>query len=144
MSDVTLSEFQKLCLEAYAQKEVCDKLKAQTTEENKKLEGMKAKVLAHMELTGLENYKVAGKGTAYIRETSSVKVPETEDRRKAFFDYLLERGIFWESITVHSAKLNSLYESFLAEAIERKDVNFKVPGIEEPKFTKTLVLLGGK
>lgn len=140
MSDVTLQDFQNLCTEMYAQKQRCDAIEAELKGESKKLEDLKAKVLAHMELTELESYKVSGHGTIFIREDSSVQVPQSETDRKAFFDYLTNRGIFWESITVHSQKLNSLYKSFLEEAVEKGDSGFKVPGIGEPKFRKTLVM----
>lgn len=137
---IELGEFQKLCEEMYAKSAECDVIEAQLKAQCRQLEALKAKVLAYMEQSEIENFKVTGHGSVYIKTTSSVKVPKEDKDRDAFFAYLRDRGIFEQSITVHSQTLNALYKATLAEAKEKGDMSFKFPGIEAPSFYKTLVL----
>lgn len=140
MSNVGLGEFQKLCEEMYAKRAECDIIEEKLKGQCRQLEALKAKVLAHMQQSEIENFKVSGHGTIYIKENSSVTVPREPEMRDAFFAYLRDRGIFEQTITVHSQTLNSLYRATLEEAKEKGDVHFKFPGIGAPKFYTTLVL----
>lgn len=137
---VKLGDFQKLCEELYKQKVVVDEIEAHQKQENKKFEALKAKVLAHLEENELEKYAVSGYGTVFIREYTSVKVPKSPQERDQFFGYLKDKGIFEQTITVHSQTLNSLYKNALEEAIEKGDHTFKIPGIGEPSVSKKLTV----
>lgn len=73
-------------------------------------------------------------------EKQSVKVPKTPQEKKELFKFLRDKGIYWQSVSVHSQTLNSLYNSFAEEAANNGDLDFKMPGVEKPTPYKVLKL----
>lgn len=59
-----------------------------------------------LESEGLSSYK-AKAGTFSYKYEQKYKSPQTEEDRKAFFDYLKSIGRFEDMVSVHSATLNS-------------------------------------
>lgn len=78
--------------------------------------------------------------TFYINSSMSVTTPKSYEDKQALFNFLKERGIFDDYISVNSKSLNSLYNKLAEEALENGIIEFKMPGIEEPKEVKTLRL----
>lgn len=140
--EITLGNFDTLCRELWAKKLECDELDKIAKEKSKELEEIKSKVLAYMDANELERFSVKGFGNISIMNRSSVKVP-TGDERQVFFNSLRERGIFDDMVTVNSATLNAWYNQELEIAIAAGNIDFKIPGIVEPKIYKTLTLRKG-
>lgn len=78
--------------------------------------------------------------TFYINSSMSVTTPKSYEDKQALFNFLKERGIFDDYISVNSKSLNSLYNKLAEEALENGIIEFSMPGIEEPKEVKTLRL----
>ncbi len=138
---IDLDTFQDVCRIAWAQRRKVDALTREVNAESKKLEEMKAKVLAYMEQSGLEKQHIPGYGTLYTISRFTVKVPQG-DAKLSFFEYLKGRGIFETLATIHSQTLNSWYSDELDEAVKQGNVDFKIPGIDEAKNSKSLGFKG--
>lgn len=89
-------------------------------------------------LNALEIDSVKGHGFMFYKtQESSVKTPKTLEDKRALFDFLREKGIFDEMVSVNSQTLNSLYKNLAQEALEQGVLEFNMPGIAEPtNFTK--------
>jgi hypothetical protein len=134
---IDMGEFQSLCAEAWKQRAKVDELTRVASEESKKLEELKAKVLAYFEQYELEKQHVPGFGTISVINRFSVKVPQG-DNKLAFFEYLKETGIFEAMATVHSQTLNSWFKEKQEAALNEGNLEFSVPGIDEAKLVKTI------
>lgn len=71
------------------------------------------------------------------KETEYVTVPQTEEAKKAFFDWLNEQGVFYDYATVNYNSLQTLWRTEYEKGRE-------VPGVSEPKVRKQLTLYRGK
>lgn len=142
MQEIALDEFNLLCREIWNKKLECDEFDKLASEKKKELEELKTRALAFMENSTIDKFSVKGFGNISVMARSSVKVPAGEERQK-FFNYLREQGTFENMVTVNSNTLNAWYQQELESAITRGDVDFKIPGIEEPKIYKTLTLRKG-
>lgn len=134
---VDLEKFTAACTECWAQRVKVDEMTREVNEESKRLEELKSRVLGFMEEAGIEKQHIPGFGTLSAQTRFSVKVPQGDGKRE-FFEYLRSLGIFEDLATVNSQTLNGWYKERLDEAIEKGDLGFRVPGIEEPKSVKTL------
>lgn len=77
-------------------------------------------------------------GTISIGYRSSVKTPKLPADREAFFNYLKERGLFDNMITVNSQTLNAFYKKELEAATDRGDPDYAIPGIGEVTIDQIL------
>jgi hypothetical protein len=135
---VTLQDFEKLCVELFKQKVVCDEKKELLKHETDKYDDLEAKVMAHMEANDKDKQHVKGFGLLYTVDRFTVTVPKDLEAKKALMKHFTEKGIFFEMVTVNSATCNSYYKSEMEAAVARGDVDFKVPGLGEPKHVRTL------
>lgn len=99
------------------------------------------KLQAKLESLGLESYK--GKaGTFSFRMIQGFKVPADMESKMKFFDYLKEKGVFDEIVTVNSQTLNSWSQSEIEAAEVAGNFDFTIPGLEKsaprPKYTMTV------
>jgi hypothetical protein len=69
--------------------------------------------------------------TVSITERTSVQVPKTLEQKHAFFEYLKERGIYEEMVSVNSARLNAFYKEEERLQLEQGNIDFKIPGLDE-------------
>lgn len=104
-------------------------------EESLKYENELQRVLEHF---GKKNWKT-NSGSIELRERVSVKVPDNPQDKKALFEWLQSKNIFWEKVSVSSQSLNALYKSELEIALqEGKD--FTMPGVAAPTtFTQIAI-----
>ena len=111
--------------------------------ESKRLSGqystVSSEIINILEAMEIDSVKMHG-FNFYVEEKASVKTPKELEDKKQFFDYLREIGIFDEMITVNSNSLNALYKSLAAEAAEKGNFDFQLPGIEKPTPYKNLRL----
>jgi len=104
--------------------------KDKASEINSQVEQLENQILADLESLGKTSYhSEAGVVTSAIR--SSVKTPKDLESKRLLFDYLREKGIFEEMVSINSATLNALYKRENEAAIERGELLFKLPGIPE-------------
>lgn len=77
-------------------------------------------------------------GNFILSNRFTVPTPKDPEQKQAFFSYLKQKGIFEDLVSVHSQTLNAWYRQELDAALDKGDVNFKVPGLEDPKYVQTL------
>ncbi len=134
LTPIDVPEFEKLCSQMYHQHRKIKEMEECVKDHNSILNKMKAKVMAYMEDFAKNKYS-SNEGTISIQDKFSVQVPKDEEKKQQFFDWLKEKGIFDGTITVHSATLNSLYNSMLEES---GDPDFEIPGVGKGTHYKIL------
>jgi hypothetical protein len=107
-------------------------------EDSEKYEQELQRILEHF---GKKNWKTPS-GTIELRERSSVKVPDSPEDKKALFEWMQSKGIFWRYANVNSQSLNALYRSE-AEIAATEGKEFTLPGVGAPTvFTQIAVKKG--
>ena len=138
---IDLSEMTELTQKIFERRSKLDELKEIVKQHTGELEKLKAKAIAHLDAAQLKTFKTAeGKITAV--DKFSVKVPRDPEAKAQFFDYLRDKGIFENMITVNSNTLNGYYKQELEIAVQQGNVDFSIPGLEEPKAYKMLSIGG--
>lgn len=66
------------------------------------------------------------------KELESVKVPKTKEAKEQLFKFLLDKGIFYDVVSVHSQTLNALFRELSEQAAQSGNADFRLPGIEKP------------
>ena len=140
---ITVETLKTLVKETFEFKAKLDIVKKQKTEMEAEFKERTNKILGYLEALELENFKVPGFGNAIVQNKFSVKVPREPEEKKKLFDYLQERGQFWELVSVNSNTLNSYYKQELANAVDEGNEDFKVPGIGEPMHYQSLQMRKG-
>ena len=132
-----LSDLKVLCFQIKEQKRVVEELDKKKKEENKKLEAMKAEVLAHLEKHELKNFDF-GEGKVISVDKFNVKLLD----KYAFADYLKKQGRFDSLYTFNYQTVNSFYKEEMEKAIEDNNSDFKVDGLSEPTLYRSLQIRG--
>lgn len=141
---ITVQELDQLVAELFEQRQKIEAMEEQVTTENKKLAFMKSKIVDYLKELGREDFKSAS-GSVSVKAQWRVNLPKSEEDRAAFFAHLKDRGIFDSMITVNSNTLNSYFREEWEAAQESGDaMNFKMPGIGEPKLFEDLYVRKGK
>lgn len=127
--------------------QICDKaseLKSQINELEDKADGLKNE-LRNYERQLLAFFETSGKdrcgstmGDISVRERLSVKTPKSESDKRALFDWLNKRGIFFEFASVNSNSLNALYKQEV-EAAQLENRECDMP-VGEPEIFKQLII----
>jgi hypothetical protein len=97
-------------------------------------------LLDAMVAAGKERYIVDGLGTVSVVEKCSVKMPDSLGDRLDFFNWMKSKfgeDVFWTTISVHSQRLNKIYNDEMEEANERGAISH-VPGLALPNVYKDL------
>jgi hypothetical protein len=139
----TIAEFTAMVEQLFDQRERVEKKKAELSKEQETLTELESKILNTLEANKLDNFRTP-RGLVSVTHRFSVKTPKTPEARQEFFNYLRERGLFEDMITVNSQTLNSFFRAEQEAALDRGDVDFKMPGIEEASMVKTLSMRKGK
>lgn len=92
------------------------------------IENQAIEALTALNLTSVKHEK----GTLILTTRFSVKNPATPEDKKAFYDYLKEKQLFENMVSVNSNSLNAWYKAEMEAAKQSGDFGFKVPGIAEP------------
>ena len=67
---------------------------------------------------------------------TSYKVPKTDEERRAFFEYLKEKGTYENMRTVNSMTLNAWAKQEFEAAALDGDMDFRIPGLDEPTISE--------
>jgi predicted nuclease with TOPRIM domain len=136
-NDVTLKEFEELIESAYTLKREKDELEAKAEEVGARLSGIQNQLITYMEEFDKTSYK-SKHGLIVRAEKMSVKVPKDPSAKEAFFNYLAEKGIKDDILTVNSKTLNSFYNAEMEAARERGETDFSMPGVDPPSVYTVL------
>lgn len=132
MSEVTVSDVEQMIEKAFQIRGEIDALKAQMSEKSAELDGFQQKILQFLTEFDKTSYR-AGAGMVVKQTKFSVSMPKDPDAKARFFRYIKERNLFEDLVTVHHQTLNSFYNAELEAAKETGDIDFGIPGIDEPK-----------
>jgi len=138
-----IEDLDALCMKIQEAREVVKDLGEQKKSAQSHVDRLEYELLEFLKETNRKNYS-GPNGLFYINHRMSVKVPKEEEKRKEFFWYLREKGIYDNMITVNSATLNAFYKDEIDAARERGDVDFAMPGIGEPTVSEVIAFKKGK
>ena len=143
MEKVTVEDLDALVAEVFNQRIKCDQMGDALSEENKKLQYLESKVTSYLKELGRKDYKTP-LGSISVVQKWRVNNPKDPEARHKFYEFLREKGIFEELVSVNSNTLNAFYKKEMEIAREQGDFDFSVPGIEEPKLYETVTLRRAK
>ncbi len=134
---VTVEDLQTLCERVSEARQVLDKAAEEKKSADNLVDSLERELIEMLSTLNLKSFKT--KDYNYIRTVRSMfRVPRGEDRT-VFFDYLKDKGLFDEMITVNSQTLNSYAKSVL-DAAEREGrlSEVQIPGLGQPELTETI------
>lgn len=139
MGEVTLKEFEITIKEFKEAKEAHDQAKLVTDKAKELVDFCGSRVMAIMQAFEKTSYK-STYGNVVRAKRFSYKTPKSEEERAAFFGFLKEKKLFDSMITVNSKALNSFCAKEVEAAIEAGDIDFTIPGLQEPTISETIAL----
>lgn len=145
MSESTsIQELNDLCMAIADDDATIKAEKQRLTDKQKELEKKKAKLLLILDENNMKTHKVGGFAFT-SRDRFSVETPKGDDQL-SFFNWCWEykgpefvRGSF----KMNSMTLQGFFKAEMEQAAEEKNIDFKIPGIGEPKHVKTLSIRKG-
>ena len=143
MDQVTVREFQSLIDTTFKQRALVEDMEAAAAVESAKLEKLKKKCMAYLSQFGKSSEALPGIGTISVAKRLSVSHPKEPEAKAAFFEYLKNKGIFEDMVTVNSQTLNSWYRQEFELAKDEGRL-VEIPGVGEPNYVETLSMKKGK
>ena len=131
-----LKEFTELTQSIWVQKAVVENIKDRLADEQKKLSELQNKALNKLEAAEVDKFSVPGMGTIYKQKNFSVKVPKDPTDKQNLFKYIESNkgdDVLFNMLSINSRTLNSFYKEERTSAVERGDIEWSIPGIEEPE-----------
>lgn len=138
MDEVTLKDLEGLCDAAFARERNIEALSMQVDAETEARNAILERVRKYITHFGKNNYE-SSSGLVELRTRTSYRTPKTPEEKKAFFEWLQSKGVFWEYASVNSNSLNSLCKQE-AEIAKESGIEFQVPGIGAPSDFVTIHL----
>lgn len=142
-SGITLQEIETLCRSIVEQRAVIAEISKNKKEEDQKLDKLEAHFIETLHKIGKKSYR-SEHGTLGISYRTSFKVPQTEEDRQAFFNYLKEQGVYDRYVTVKSTDLNTFAKAEMEKELANGNDDFKIPGLQEPTIDETLSVRKGR
>lgn len=127
MSDV--QEYKRKMIELKALGKQSEELKRQRSEIEAKYSIIENEIKEMLEADGENSFKCE-EGTIYLSFIEQVKMPSDPTQKEQFYNYLRERGLYDDMISVNSQKLNGFYRKEAEAAKEAGEIIFNMPGIE--------------
>lgn len=145
IDQITMQELDALGKLIFKQKNLCDELDKSLTEQKATLTKLQSKMISVLDKFGRCNYSIPGSGMLIKTERMSVTLPKSPEEKEAFYNYLKEKSLFEDIVSVNSMTLNAFYKKEFDIACEEgRSVGFKIPGISEPRTVLTLNVRKGK
>jgi len=135
-NEPTVKQLEAMVAECFRLREQYQEAKKVSGEYYKKLTEMQNQVIEVLTELGKTSY-VSDVGTFSFKVQESFRVPKTPEARKMFFDFLKEKGIYDDMISVNSMTLNSWAK---AEIESSDSLDYQIPGLEksEPSFKASM------
>lgn len=138
MSETSLQSARDLVEELWAARKAQEAKRDELSEASAKVMELEHKLINVLDSAEMDRLD-AESCYVLLGERTSVKMPKDNEERQAFFDYLRARGVYDELISVSSQTLNAFYRSELDLALQRGEVDFTIPGLNDvlvvPKLT---------
>ena len=127
-NEITVNDLEGLIAQCFEQRAKYDELKDKASEEHEKLEQLQAKIITTLESLEMDSYKSKSGNFSY-RYEESFQTPKDLESKKAFFDYLKEKGVYDTMISVNSKTLNAFAKEEIKVAEARGELDFQIPGL---------------
>lgn len=138
MEEVTVQELEELCDSAFKRDQAIDALMEQVNEQTEAKNAILERVRKYIVHFGKDKYESAV-GTIELRSRLSFKTPKSLDEKRDFFEWLTDKGVFYEYASVNSNSLNSLCKQEV-EIAKEEGRECKIPGIGDPSEFQTIHL----
>ena len=135
MSDVKFQEVENMVRQYKEERERSEQAQKEADDLKKIQKNTESRLMAFMEQFNLSSQKTVY-GTIVRNQRWSWKTPKEQEERNSFREFLESRGQFQDVWTVHSQTLNARCKEWQDEAAEAGDIDFSIPGIEEPSCTE--------
>lgn len=134
---MTLEEFEKLLDQAYTLKLEAEEIGEQKKRKEEHLMELNRVILAEFERLDKSSY-IARRCQVIRVSKPTVTTPKEPEKRDAFFKYLKDRNLFEDLVSVNHNTLNAFYKAEFEAAVESGNIDFKIPGLDEPKTNEYL------
>jgi hypothetical protein len=135
----TIKDLDNMCALYSRLRLEAEEIEEKLTAKNEELKELGTKIMNNLNEFKKPSWKCAH-GNFIINNRFTVPTPKTPEEKQAFFGYLKEKGIFEDMVTVHSQTLNGYFRQEMDAALDRGEIDFKMPGIGEPKYVQTLAM----
>lgn len=122
-----------LCKQMREKQDEIDETSEKLKSLNEEMSKLEIQAMALLKAGGKKSYS-SPYGTIGRVQHWNVKLPQGEENRQAFFQYLKEKGLYEDYRTVHATKLKSHFleeKRFLEDNDPIEAINFKIPGLED-------------
>lgn len=136
-SGITIQQYENLIKEMAEEQDQIDQLKHQIKKHQEIVDDREKKLLAIMTEFNHTSYRSSW-GMVVRSQRWSYKTPKTDDAKEAFYNYLRSKGLFDSMISVNSQTLNSFCKKEMEAAKEAGDLDFEIPGLEEPTLSENI------
>ena len=140
MSTITVEEVESLVKQLADQRVLVDELKRPYSEANAKLEELEQKIANTLREMQKDSYK-SEYGTVSRRLEWRFNLPTSPEDREKYFQFLKDKGVFEQMITVNANTHSSFCKAEWEAAKERDpegSLNFQIPGVPEAKQREIL------
>lgn len=138
---IEMTEFLQLGDELWEKKKEVDELKEKLKNANADLTTRKRAFLKLMEEMELEKQLIPGFGTVSMSARASWKTPKDIHSKHKLFTWIAEtkgQDVLDAMISINSQTLNSFAKAELDAHLQEGDIEFRIPGLEEPVITPDL------
>lgn len=106
-------------------------------QKSSEVEAVKYKILDYMKESGTQSIK-NDFGTFSAKVQKNVAQPASREEKELLFNYLKDQGIYWEYVSVHSAKLSSWAKAEIEAKESQGILGWVPPGLQAAKEVFTL------
>jgi len=136
--ETSIKAMELLCEQAYQLRHDVDNLEEAAKAKREELDNLNSQILLLLEAHGKTSWQTP-LASFDIRERTSVKIPRENMDKAALFQWLKDKGIFWQTVGVNSQTLNSLYKNEM-ESAAHDGREFHIPGLQAPEVFKTITI----
>ena len=134
MDSVTLEDFENLTDKFFELREEKEQMRKVMSEKESEIKAIEKQLIAFMEQYEKTNHS-GRKGSISVAVSRYPSMPKDPDKKRSFFSYLQEQGVYEDLVSVNHNTLQSWYKQEVAA--NEDDPLFEVPGLE-PYERKTL------
>lgn len=135
-------DLQELCKQAACLRHEIEEIDAKRKSVSGQYDTVTAQILRTLELMEIDSIKAHG-FLFYTERKTSVTTPKTMEDKQLLFQFLRERGVFDELVSVNSQTLNSFYKDCAEQALKEGVLEFIMPGVGRPNEYVSLKLRKG-
>jgi hypothetical protein len=134
---LTVIEMDNLVKETMALREEYEQASAVSKKKKEVYDNHVQKVISVLKKNDRTSWK-NNHGRVTVAQRFFVEQPKTQEDKKAFFDYLAEKDLYWGMVGVNSTTLSSWYKKEMDAAVKDGADDFEVPGIKETGVKESL------